>query len=123
MSNIAKFAVTTPEGRKQAFDLIDKYGWEYGWVLAPLWFYWKAGNFLVDAVQSLTSGAVTKEIELQTKAATEIIRVAKENDVDELEITMSEKAGLSLGANVEGFPIELIAGSSGNMKLKVKYKG
>jgi hypothetical protein len=118
VSDIAKFDITTLEGRKQTFDWFDK----HGWALGPFWIYWKAGKFLVDAVQSLTSGAVTKEIEEQRKTAIEIIRAGKENGVDELEITMSEKAGLSLGSNVEGFPIELMAGSSGNMKLKIKYK-
>lgn len=114
-----KFDITTPEGREIALDVFDKYG---RYAFPQFWFLWQAGKLLTSAVESLTSGAVTNEIEEQKKAAIEIIQAGKENGVDELEITMSEKVGLNLGSDIEGFPVELMAGSSGTMTLKVKYK-
>jgi hypothetical protein len=41
---------------------------------------------------------------------------------DEIEITMSKKAGVGLASDVDGVPIEFIVGASGTMKLKIKYK-
>lgn len=35
---------------------------------------------------------------------------------------MSRKAGIGLGPDVDGVPIEFIAGALGTMKLKVKYQ-
>ena len=131
MSNTHQVDISTPEGREQPVFVktspevtIDK-GFHYlGWGMLLLvrsyLLMWKTSKYLFDSVKSLTS--VDKEIEEQQEAARRIIQAGKENDVDELEITMSEKAGLSLVSSVEGFPVELIAGKSGNMILKVKYK-
>lgn len=63
-----------------------------------------------------------KEIEAQRKTAVEIVRAGKQSDVDELDITMSEKAGIGLNATIEGVPVEFIVGNSDTMTLKVKYK-
>ncbi len=87
-----------------------------------VWLPWKIGRFLWKAATSATADAVEKEIEAPKKAAIDIIKAGKENGVNELEITMSEKAGLSLGSGIKEFPVELIAGTSGNMTLKVKYR-
>lgn len=122
MSNtdeLAKFDITTAEGKQQALNWLDKHGWIF---LGSFWLYWKAGQFLVNAVKSLTSDAVVQEIEEQKKAAVEIIKAGQEAGVDELEITMSERAGIGLKSELEGLPIDLIAGSSGKFTLKVKYK-
>ena len=126
MSNVQKVDISTRKERENTFQLLNR----SGWVMLPLvngllpseinWLMWKAGKYLFDSFKSLFS--VEKEIEEQREAAVRIIQAGKENGVDELEITMSEKAGLSLESSVEGFPVELIAGKSGNMTLKVKYK-
>jgi hypothetical protein len=58
----------------------------------------------------------------QRKVAIDIIRAGKENSADEIEITMSQKAGVGLSSDVDGVPIEFIIGASGTIKLKVKYK-
>ena len=121
MSDIQKVDISTPEGRRNAIQWLDK----NGWMLFPFtsyWLVWKAGKFLFNSAKSLTSETVQKEIEEQRETAIKIIQAGKKNDVDELEITMSEKAGLSLGSSVEGFPVEVVAGTSGKMTLKVKYK-
>jgi hypothetical protein len=108
-----QFDVTTAEARLQACREAMKYGWIP--VFGDVYMLWK-----LAALYSTES--VTKEIESQRKTAIEIVRAGKENNVDELEITMSEKTGLSLGSSVEGFPIECTAGTSGTMTVKVKYK-
>ena len=131
MSNTHQVDISTPEGREQPVfvktspEVTIEKGFHYlGWGMLLLvrsyLLMWKTSKYLFDSVKSLTS--VDKEIEEQQEAARRIIQAGKENDVDELEITMSEKAGLSLVSSVEGFPVELIAGKSGNMILKVKYK-
>lgn len=119
MSNTHKVDISTPEGRKNIFQWFDKSSWANLPLVSDL-FVWEAGKYLFDSVMSVTS--VQKEIEEQREAAIRIIQAGKENGVDELEITMSEKAGLSLGSSVEGFPVELNAGKSGNVTVKVKYK-
>lgn len=65
---------------------------------------------------------LTKKRLKKNKAAIDIIRAGKENGADEIEITMSQKAGVGLASYVDGIPIEFIAGASGTMKLKIKYK-
>ncbi|NCR97347.1 MAG: hypothetical protein EWV58_13460 [Microcystis aeruginosa Ma_MB_F_20061100_S19] len=77
---------------------------------------------VLDGISLLTSGANEKEIAEQRKVAIDIIRAGKENGVDEIEITMSQKAGVGLSSDVDSVPIEFIVGASGTMKLKVKYK-
>ncbi|CCI20928.1 KH domain-containing protein [Microcystis aeruginosa] len=76
---------------------------------------------VLDGISLLTSGANEKEIAEQRKVAIDIIRAGKENGVDEIEITMSQKAGVGLSSDVDGVPIEFIVGASGTMKLKVKW--
>ncbi len=105
------FDLTTKEGRKNAVVLAE--------VLFPAF---SLGKALFDGISSLISGANEKEIAEQRKVAIDIIRAGKENGADEIEITMSQKAGVGLSSDIEGVPIEFIVGASGTMKLKVKYK-
>ena len=58
----------------------------------------------------------------QEKFIERLIKTCKENDVDNLEITVDKKVGLSLGANIEGGTINTTLGSDDKMTLKVKYK-
>ena len=51
-----------------------------------------------------------------------LIKTCKENDVDNLEITVDKKVGLGLGANIEGATINTTLGSDDKMTLKVKCK-
>lgn len=114
------FDITKPDGRENALTKLrelNKNVWIH--MLIP---QVTIGIAILEGVKSLTSDPVEKETAEQKKAAIEIIRAGKECGVDELEITMSEKAGLSLGSSIEGFPLEFLAGASGNMTLKVKYK-
>ena len=108
-----KFDLTTQEGRKNALLQL---------ALNPFSPYYFIGKALFDGIASLTSGTNEKEIEEQRKAAIDIIRAGKENGADEIEITMSQKAGVGLASDVDGVPIEFIVGASGTMKLKIKYK-
>jgi len=109
-----KFDVTTEEKRRRTTQLI----LEYGLFFPPLLIV----RALWDGVSSFVTDSNERELEAQRKAAIDIIRAGKENGVDELEITMSEKAGIGLGSSIDGTPIEFIFGASGSMKLKVKYK-
>jgi arginase family enzyme len=107
----------------QTFDLTTKEGRKNALLVAQILFPPVVlGKALFDGIASLTSGTNEKEIEEQRKAAIDIIRAGKENGADEIEITMSQKAGVGLSSDVDGIPIEFIVGASGTMKLKVKYK-
>ncbi len=110
-----KFDLTTEEGHKNALATD-------AFVLPPITPLLMIGKALFDGISYLTSGANKKEIEEQRKVAINIIRAGKENGADEIEITMSQKAGVGLASDVDGVPIEFIVGASGTMKLKVKYK-
>ena len=80
----------------------------------------RIGRRIQDGLSSLMSGS--SSVEAQRMAAIGIIREGQTSGVDEIEITMSHKAGLSLGSDVNGIPIEATAGISGNMRIKVKYE-
>ena len=77
------------------------------WLAAilPITFF---GAVIWDGISSLTTGANEKEIEEQRKVAIDIIRAGKENGADEIEITMSQKAGVGLSSDVDGVPIEFM---------------
>jgi len=109
------FDLTTEEGRKKVIEITSTF-------FPPLIPFVWIGKTLFDGISSLTSGVNEKEIEEQRKVAIDIIRAGKENGADEIEITMSQKAGIGLNSVVDGIPVEFIAGASGKMKLKVKYK-
>jgi hypothetical protein len=105
------FDLTTLEGGKKALQTFDK----YGWLVAPqLWLAKKAFEMLSK------SGPDT--IEAQKKAAVEIIKAGREQNVDTIRITLDQKAGLDLGSDVEGIPIKAMAGTSGQMVIEVTYK-
>ncbi|GBD54035.1 hypothetical protein NIES298_19140 [Microcystis aeruginosa NIES-298] len=113
MSESNEFDITTPEKRHKALN---------SWLaMVPLPLALPVA-LVLDGISLLTSGANEKEIAEQRKVAIDIIRAGKENGVDEIEITMSQKAGVGLSSDVDGVPIEFIVGASGTMKLKVKYK-
>ncbi|MFM6896051.1 MAG: hypothetical protein ACKPKF_01670 [Microcystis panniformis] len=116
MSESNEFDITTPEKRLKALTFLAQNSW-LGMVPFAL-----PVALVLDGISLLTSGANEKEIAEQRKVAIDIIRAGKENGVDEIEITMSQKAGVGLSSDVDGVPIEFIVGASGTMKLKVKYK-
>jgi hypothetical protein len=116
MSESNEFDITTPEKRLKALTFLAQNSW-----LAMVPFALPVA-LVLDGISLLTSGANEKEIAEQRKVAIDIIRAGKENGVDEIEITMSQKAGVGLSSDVDGVPIEFIVGASGTMKLKVKYK-
>jgi hypothetical protein len=97
MSESNEFDITTPEKRLKSLAFLSQNSWL---VMVP-------GALpvalILDGISLLTSGA-------------------KENGADEIEITMSQKAGVGLSSGVDGVPIEFIVGASGTMKLKIKYK-
>jgi len=116
MSESNEFDITTPEKRHKALTFLSQNSWL---AMVPLAL---PVALVLDGISLLTSGANEKEIAEQRKVAINIIRAGKENGVDEIEITMSQKAGVGLSSDVDGVPIEFIVGASGTMKLKVKYK-
>jgi len=100
------YDLTTKEGIKNASEWFDKYGWSvniYAWVLKKL----------IGAINPINK---------QTEMAKEIIKAGKENGASDLEIIVDNKAGLDLGAEYGGIPIQAKVGTDGKMTLKVNYK-
>src|SRR5207302_1551108 len=98
-TSIQRFDITSPESRALVLEHFAKYGWIYSpqlWLGLKIW----------KGVRSLGANAAAKEAKAQRKAAVDIIRAGKEHGVDELEITMSQDAGVGLGSSIEGFPIQ-----------------
>jgi hypothetical protein len=116
-----QFDVTTPDARKNSLEEIQHWTDSF-WVRL----FFPTLPILRRAWRELASrssaASATKEIESQRKTAVEIIRAGKEHNVDELEITMSDQAGIGFGTNIDGFPIEFNAGTQGKITIKVKYK-
>jgi hypothetical protein len=107
--------VSTPEARARALENFEKYGWMIhptGWLAVKLY----------RGLRSMGADAAAKEVAAQRQAAIDIIRAGKEHGVAELEITMSQDAGLSFGSTFEGLPVQAKGGTSGTMTLRVRYK-
>ncbi len=117
-----EFNISTPDGIKQAIYTLQSYGANIDQMASPV-------QWMISVANAIASSSETrqKEIEAQKQLAIEIIQVARENHVDELEITISNKAGVAvegeLNQKSQGIAsFDAIIGSSGNMTLKVKYK-
>jgi hypothetical protein len=112
-----RYDVTSPEARKAALVQALSPPW---WlhvipVGVPVWTLWKFAELY-------SAESAAREVESQRRTAVEIIKAGKEHGVDELEITVSEQAGVSLGSSIDGFPVQFNAGTQGKMTVKVKYK-
>jgi hypothetical protein len=77
-------------------------------------FAYDAGSKLLKPTENVVSA--------QAKAAVDIIKAGAENNVSEIDITMSQEAGAHFGADFEGHPIKFTLGKSGTVKMTVKYK-
>ena len=103
------YDLTTQEGRKNAIDFFDKYGWAiniYAWGIRKIFKIFTHE----DTIKS------------QTEITKELIKTGKANGVDEMEITVDNMAGLEIGSEVEGTPISAIIGTNGKTTLKIKNK-
>ncbi|MGL5980479.1 MAG: hypothetical protein ACRCZY_06315 [Phocaeicola sp.] len=78
----------------------------------PLFMAMKIGKKLIE----------TDSVENQCKEAVRLIEQGKKEEVDEMEIKVSRKAGLRFNAPIEGCDIKVEAGSNAEMTIKVKYK-
>jgi hypothetical protein len=76
---------------------------------------------LFDKGARLTIPSIST-LEEQKQAAIEIIKAGKEHNASSLEITLDQKVGIELGSKIEGIPIQVIAGKSGKVTIKVQYK-
>jgi hypothetical protein len=107
------FDLTTKEGRHNAVEKFDRWG---GLIpgLAPVW-------LMRQALKAFSQSDVNT-LKAQKEAAIELIKTGKENDVDEMTITVDQLVGLDLGSEIEGIPIKCQIGKSGHMIIEVKYK-
>jgi hypothetical protein len=103
------FDLTTTTGRKEVVDAFDK----FGWAIAPqIWLLKKALDFF----------SVSETIKEQQEVAINLIKAGKENGVDEMRITMDQKAGIDLQSKIEGIPLKIKIGKEGHCIVEVKYK-
>lgn len=104
-----EFNLTTHDGRKTALDSLAK----LGPAVAPTW-------LVVKALDWILSPDTT--IQEQRKTAIELIRAGRDNNVDEMSITVDQTAGVAIGTAVDGIPVKATIGKSGQMTLVVRYK-
>jgi len=76
--------------------------------------------FIAEKAFSVFSN--TDTIKEQRQTAVDIIKAGKENNVDEVEITLDQRAGIDLQSDLAEFPLRAKIGKDGKMNIKVKYK-
>jgi hypothetical protein len=99
------FDLTTTEGRKQALESFDKYGWVH---LPGRWLLKKAFDCIFPPNP--------------TQIAAELIKLGGENGVDQMKITNCQTTGFDIGANAEGIPAKAMFGKRRETTVEVKYK-
>ncbi len=67
-------------------------------------------------------GSLEVPTDQQVNAVKEIIRAGKHEDVSKLRIKLSREVGLMLGSQVDGVPVRIVVGTSGEILLEVYYK-
>ena len=102
-----RFDLTTVEGKKSAKELAEIMG--FGLHV-----------FLIEKVFDFFSNDDT--IKEQRQTAVDIIKAGKENNADEIEVTLDQNAGIDIQSEIEGIPAKIKIGKDGKMKIKVKYK-
>jgi hypothetical protein len=116
-----QYDVTTPEARKSA--LLEVAASALVWSILPgAWIVTQLLKNPFSDAELYSADSTARETESQRRTAVEIIKAGAKYGVDELEIIISEQAGVGLASSVEGFPLEFSAGTQGNMTVKVKYK-
>lgn len=99
-----QFNLTTKDGLLVAKELIS---------LNPV------TNILMKAIEKVISSDNSKE---QAKIAEKLIKRGKEDDVDEMEITLNNTKGLDMKIPMDGVDITTMVGSKEETVIKVKYK-
>lgn len=74
---------------------------------------------LIKTFEKITSSDNSKE---QAKIAEELIKQGKDNNVDEMEITLKNTKGLDMKIPMDGVEITTMVGANETTTLKVKYK-
>jgi hypothetical protein len=107
MNDIA-IDLTTPQGRQNAIDLFDRFGWIVSW---PVWL----------ARQAFTVADAPATTEAQKNAVIEIIQAGRKNGVKKMSVKIDRTAGLDFGADIDGVPIKMKMGDSGTISIEVEY--
>jgi hypothetical protein len=113
---MSKYDVSDPEERKRVLESL--------LLLNPtLYIVRMLGVAVWEGLSSAMFNTVDQEIKAQKEAVIEIIKTGKEQGVDELEVTMSQKAGIGLDlSGIDGISVDTTFGTSAKMTMKVKYK-
>ena len=92
MERLMKFDLTTKEGKQSAKELAKNMG--FGLHV-----------FVIEKVFDFFSNEDT--IKEQRKTAVDIIKAGKENNVDEIEVTLDQNAGIDIQSEIEGIPANI----------------
>ncbi|MBQ7711312.1 MAG: hypothetical protein IJT39_05735 [Bacteroidales bacterium] len=76
-------------------------------------------DLAVKVVEKILSSDSSKE---QARIAEKLIKQGKENNVDEMEITLNNTKGLDMKIPMDGVEITTMVGSKEETVIKVKYK-
>lgn len=100
-----QYNLTTKEGLRVAKELLT--------TVNPL------AGVVVKVVEKILSSDSSKE---QARIAEKLIKQGKENNVDEMEITLRNAKGVDLKIPTDGIDVTLTVGANETTMLKVKYK-
>lgn len=102
----SNYDLTTKDGFVEAIEFFEK----YSWIIFPVGWLLKKG--------------LSPEIstEKQIEAARTLIIEGKKQGVKKMQIKVSHKVGGKLGSEVDGNPIKLEIGHSGDTVVIVEYK-
>ncbi|WP_313402129.1 hypothetical protein [Stenotrophomonas sp.] len=105
------YDLTTTDGWKAAVSYLRDIP-VVGTLYAP--YFWVADK-IIDAISP------GKGVEKQSKAASDLIKAAKDNGVKKMKITMDEQAGAHLDIPVEGVKITAGIGTKGKTTIEIEY--
>jgi len=113
---MSKYDVSDPEERKRVLESLLL-------LTSPFYIVRMLGAAAWKGLSNAMSNTVEQEIKAQQEAVIEIIKTGKEQGVDELEVTMSQKAGIGLDlSGIDGISVDTTFGTTAKMTMKVKYK-
>lgn len=78
------------------------------------------GTAIGDGIKGLLARS-EKVIEAQRKAAISVIQEGKASGAKKVRVTMNQKAGIDLGADLQGIPLKFMIGSDDQMTIEAEF--
>ena len=105
----------------EEFDLTNRKGLQKAnrWLSALGWYYFPIYHIIKYSVQ-LFERVVSNED--QANIVEQLISKGKEKGVKKMKIKINKNAGINLGTNIDGIPINAKVGVDGTIEIEVEYQ-